>query len=104
MWDGDTRTVIRCFLIPRGISVIAGGTVEPGATSFTLKAELGSETFGICSNPYLDAEFKTIRYEVQFTVLDSQTIHYAEDTVIKIKDSVDLFHHTDENTLARIAS
>jgi hypothetical protein len=42
LWDAKEKQVLRCFLVPRGISVIAGGTVDPKATVFELSAELGS--------------------------------------------------------------
>ena len=48
------RQVLRCFVVPRGVTVMAGGTVEPTATSGTLVAEGGSEPCGICSNRFLE--------------------------------------------------
>ncbi len=54
LWDADARQVLRCFMIPRGVTVIAGGTAEPDAKSFQLAAEVGSDTYGICSNRFLD--------------------------------------------------
>ena len=89
-------------MVPRGVTVIAGGTAEPDARSFQLVAEVGSETYGICSNRYLDEEFKTLRYELKFEVRDANTISYWEDTVLQIKGLDEPFHHTDENTLTRV--
>ena len=40
-------------MVPRGTVVIAGGTCEPDATSFTMTAELGSTNYGILENKYL---------------------------------------------------
>jgi hypothetical protein len=101
LWDAEAKQVLRCFMVPRGVTVIAGGTVEPDATSFELAAEVGSETYGICSNRFLDREFKTVRYELKLELRDANTLHYWEDTVLKIKGLDELFHHTDENTLGR---
>ena len=89
-------------MVPRGVTVIAGGTAEPDATSFELAAEVGSETYGICSNRFLDQEFKTLRYQLRFEKRDANTIHYWEDTVLQIKGQAEPFHHTDENTLTRV--
>ena len=94
---------MRCFMVPRGVTIIAGGSALPDARSFELAAEVGSETFGICSNPFLDREFKTVRYDLKLEVRDANTIHYWEDTVLRIKGVADLFHHTDENTLTRVS-
>lgn len=102
LWDAQARQVLRCFMVPRGVTIIAGGTAEPDAKSFELAAEVGSETYGICSNRFLDREFKTVRYELEFEKRDAHTIHYREDTVLKIPGLEEPFHHTDENTLTRV--
>jgi len=102
LWDAANRQVMRCFIVPRGVTVIAGGTVAPDASQFKLTAETGSETYGICSNLFLDAEFKTMRYELEITVHDPDSFGYTENTVLQIKNQAGLFDHTDENTLARV--
>jgi hypothetical protein len=102
LWDGAENQVLRCFMVPRGVTILAGGTAAPDAKSFELHAEAGSDTLGICSNPFLDREFKTVRYQLKFEVRGPDTIHYWEDTVLRIKGRDDLFHHTDENTLNRV--
>ena len=60
LWDAQSRQVMRCFIVPRGVTVLAGGPADPKATCFELGAEVGSETFGINSNPFLDQAFKTV--------------------------------------------
>jgi hypothetical protein len=102
LWDAAAKQVMRCFMVPRGVTVIAGGSAEADATVFELVAELGSATFGICSNPFLDREFKTIRYELKFERRDANTIYYWEDTVLSIHGQPEPFHHTDTNTLTRV--
>ena len=104
LWDAARETVMRCFMVPRGVSVIAGGKVDAGAKSFELTAKLGSETFGICSNPFLDKEFRTESYWLKVCVLDGDTLSYEEDTRLRIKGQKDIFHHTDKNTLKRVKS
>ena len=76
---------------------------SPAATTFTLLAEVGSDTYGICSNRFLDKEFKTVRYELTVTIYDKNRFHYKEDTQLRMPGRPDLFHHTDENTLMRVA-
>ena len=102
LWDPGAQQVLRCFIVPRGVALIAGGTAEPTSTTFTLLAEAGSDTYGICSNRFLDKEFKTVRYELTVTVLDQNRFHYKEDTQLRMPGRPDLFHHTDENTLTRM--
>jgi len=101
LWDTNAKQVLRCFIVPRGVTVIAGGTVEPNEKSFQLSAEVGSETYGICSNKFLDKEFKTVRYELQVTLHGDGSFSYEEDTQLQIKGQANLFHHIDKNTLRR---
>jgi hypothetical protein len=102
LWDAKDKQVLRCFIVPRGVTVIAGGTVEPDAKTFDLSAEVGSETYGICSNKFLDREFKTVRYELKITVQGPNSFSYEEDTQLKIKGQDKVFHHIDKNTLSRV--
>ena len=104
LWDPAEKQVMRCFIVPRGVSVIAGGMVEPDAREFNLSADVGSETYGICSNLFLDREFKTVRYELKVTVHDADSFSYEEDTQLMIKGQDKVFHHTDKNTLKRLSS
>lgn len=104
LWDSNAKQVLRCFLVPRGVAVIAGGTAEPNAKAFEIFADVGSETYGICSNQFLDIEFKTVRYELKVTINDDQSFSYEEDTQIQMKGQTDLFHHRDKNILRRVKS
>lgn len=102
LWDATEKQVLRCFLVPRGVTVLAGGTVEPAATSFQIAADAGSDTYGICSNRFLDREFKTVRYELTVTLHGPDSFSYHEDTQLKMKGRGDLFHHTDSNRVTRV--
>lgn len=104
LWDKAEKQVTRCFIVPRGVTVIAGGTVEPDAKEFNLSADVGSETYGICSNLFLDREFKTVRYELKVTIHDDNCFSYEEDTQLKIKGQKNIFHHIDKNTVKRQSS
>jgi hypothetical protein len=102
LWDPSEGQVLRCFTVPREVALIAGGTAAPSATTFKLVAEVGSNTYGICSNRFFDKEFKTVRYELTVTILDQNRFHSKEDTQLRMPGRPDLFHHTDENTLTRV--
>lgn len=102
LWDAERRQVMKSFCVPRGYAVLAGGTADADATSFSMVADLGSNTYGILSNPFLDEEFKTVRYEIGIDVHDPDSFSYASDTVIQIKGQDELFHHRDSNTLKRV--
>jgi len=103
LWEPEADTVIQTIAIPRGQVVLASGPASADATKFTLKAELGSPTYGICSNPFLDHAFRTVRFEITVTVNGDGTWTYHEDTVMELPDRTEEFHHTDTNTLTRVA-
>jgi hypothetical protein len=101
-WDLEAKQVMHSFMIPRGVTVLAGGNAEPNATVLRLSAELGSPTFGICSNPFLDREFKTVRYEATLTIHSARVLSYEEDTHIRVKGQEGIFHHIDKNRLEKV--
>ena len=102
LWDSAHKQVCRCFMIPRGVTVIAGGSAEATSKVLKMAAEVGSHTYGICSNSFLDREFKTMKYVLTVTIHDENSFTYDEDTMIQIKGQKELFHHTDKNTLKRV--
>ena len=44
LWDAEGDHVIRCFMVPRGTALLAGGNASRTASSFSLEANVGSET------------------------------------------------------------
>lgn len=102
MWDAERKQVMRSFVVPRGVTIQAGGTAEPDAKSFSMSAELGSPTYGICSNPFLDEQFQTVRYDVTIQVLEPDRFSYDEDLQMRMPGRDQVFHHTDRNTLSRV--
>lgn len=101
LWDADRKEVLRCFLIPRGISIIAGGHANPEDTSFVLESNSGDCTHGICANKFLDEEFKTIRYVCKIRC-DGDTLDYEQISSLKLKGQQDLFDHIDKNSLRKV--
>ncbi len=104
LWEAATRTVAQTIAIPRAQVVLASGTAEPDATEFELTATLGSETYGILSSAFLDAAFHTLSFRIHVTINGDGTWSYVEDTVMKLPDRDELFHHIDRNTLTRVAA
>jgi hypothetical protein len=103
LWDGAANQVMRCFMVPRGVTVLAGGTAAADARTFTMTAETGSETYGIAQNRYLHEAAKTLRYEVTIDVTADGTFTYAENTVLQLAATGTTLDHTDRNTLHRVA-
>jgi hypothetical protein len=100
LWDAKENQVLKCFIIPRGSNILAGGTASADATSYTLTSELGSNTYGITSNLYLDRIAKCTKFDVTITV-EGDTFSYDETSVIEHAKSDVVILHTDRNTLTR---
>ena len=102
MWDASHKQVMRCFMVPRVTTLIAGATVEPAATKFKLGAVLGSNSYGILSNKYLDEFARTTRFDVTVTI-ESDSFSYDETTVVEHQRTKGIIMHTDRNTLQRLS-
>ena len=103
LWEPATRTVVQTIAIPRAQVAMASGTAEPDARQFTVRATLGSPTSGICSGPFLHENFRTLEYAITVTANGDGTITYEQDTVLQIAGRPGPFHHTDRNTLRKVA-
>ena len=102
LWEPATGNLIQTLAIPRGQIAMAFGRAAKDATSFELVATRGAQSNGICSNPFLEHAFKTVEYRIKVTIGES-TWSYDEDTVLMIRGKSEPFHHTDRNTLTKIA-
>jgi hypothetical protein len=103
LWEPATNIVIHSIVIPRAEIVMAAGNASADAKEFELMATHDSQHFGIRSAPFLDYAFKTIEFRIKVTINPDGTWSYDEDTVLLIKGNAEPFHHTDRNTLTKIA-
>jgi len=102
LWDAATGEVMRGFVVPRGITVLAGGTTTADTTEFTRTASVQVGPYRIGENKYLTANASSVSYEVTITLNDDDTWSYSELTTLHMKEFGDPFPHTDSNTLIRI--
>lgn len=102
LWDADRQIVMKGFIVPRGVAVLAGGTASANATSWSVEAHAGHPSWGITSQPFLQDHFRTVRYRADVQIHADGTLTYSQDTVLKMTARDELFHHTDTNTLRRI--
>jgi hypothetical protein len=103
LWDAATDEVLRGFVVPRGITVLAGGTAAAEATTFTLDATPGDRNYAIGENKYLTDNASTLSYQVSITLNDDDTWSYDETTMLRMKEIPEPFAHTDHNTMHRTA-
>ena len=102
LWEPARGGIIHTLAIPRGQTAMAYGQASADATQFELVATRGTETFGICSNPFLEHAFRTVEFRIKVTINADGTWSYDEDTVLMIRGQAESFHHTDRNTLSKI--
>jgi hypothetical protein len=102
LWEPATGTVIHTLTIPRGQVAMASGKAAADAKEFELVATRGSETYGICSNPFLEHAFRTMEFRIKVGIHANGTWSYEEDTLLMIRGKTEPFHHTDRNTLTKI--
>ena len=102
LWDAATGEVMRGFVVPRGITVLAGGIAGADATSWTMKAVNGTVPYSIGENTYLAANASTLSYDVTITV-GADTWSYDETTMLRMNEFAEPFAHTAHNTPHRVA-
>jgi hypothetical protein len=103
LWEPATGTIIQTLAIPRAQVAMAVGQAAADATQFEVAAQRGEVTFGICSSPFLEHAFRTDSFRIAISVHADGSWSYEEDTVLIVRGQSEPFHHTDRNTLRRIA-
>jgi hypothetical protein len=103
LWDPADELIVHTLTIPRGQAVLAVGKAKATDTKFTVSATRGSTEAGIVSAPWLETAFRTDSFTITVTINPDGTWSYFEDTVLMVHGRPEPFHHTDRNTLHRVA-
>jgi hypothetical protein len=103
LWDKNNQTIIHSFTIPRGVSVIAGGTFGPEKTNdelitFNVAAKEGEE-WGIVQSPFMKKNAKTIEFTQELSV-NLHELNYTQTMVLDIYGRI--FNHKDVNKLKKV--
>ncbi|MCP4301665.1 MAG: FABP family protein [Gammaproteobacteria bacterium] len=102
MWDAEQGVIMQALTIPRGISLLAGGTfresVQGEQIVLEVRASIDDADWGIVQSPFMRDNAKTLKFDHKITI-QGDTLVYDETTVLDIFGS--RFDHTDENTLVR---
>lgn len=101
LWDPAREEVMRCFMVPRGSTILAGGNCKADSTSFEMAAKQGDPGFGVLSNPYLLEKAVCTAYTLSCTV-EGDTWSYKEDTILDMAVTGNTVHHTDANVLTKV--
>ena len=102
-WDAEHQLVMRGFVTPRGIVVLAGGTVGVDDTTFTVTADAGSETYGVLSNPYLMTTARTTRFEATVDLSEPGRFSYDQTTHMYQPRIDGIYSHRDRNVLSLVS-
>lgn len=104
LWEPATQTIIQSLAIPRGQVVMAVGHASENDQGFELVARHDDPSYGIRANPFLEEAFRTLEYRIRVVGHDDGCWAYEQDTILQIRGQSEPFHHTDRNTLTRVAS
>ncbi len=103
LWDSATNEVMRGFVVPRGITVLAGGIAAPDAKEFTMSAKQGDPQYSIGENKYLAQNAATVSYDVTITINADGSWGYNETTMLRMAVmNNEMFAHTDSAILKRV--
>jgi len=106
LWDPADNTIVETFTIPRGVAVVAGGTLAPAADPaqelvFEVAADASSPQFGIVQAPFMFKQARTTAFKHTLTVKGDE-MRYSESTILDIYDKKS-YDHKDVNTLRRVS-
>jgi len=104
LWDAAAEEIVRGFIVPRGLAVLAGGKAPADARTFTLHAALGDPRYAIGENAYLSQHASTTDYRVTVTLHDDDTWSYEEVATLNLAAMEEPLAHSDRNTLRRSAA
>lgn len=99
LWDRERGVVIRNVVFGRGIAILAGSNAEARDTELRFDAKPGAADFGILQNPYLLERAEILDFKSSFSIKDAETFSYVSDLELKLAQTGETMHHTDENTL-----
>jgi len=101
LWDSSTNGIVECFVIPRGVGVVAEGVLaSPAEHSQELVFAVAAVAGGIAQAPFMFNKARTTGFTHSITVSGNE-MRYEETTVLDIYGKRS-YEHTDRNTLHRI--
>lgn len=102
LWEPAAELVMFTLAIPRGQVLLAAGSATASAKEFQVEAKVGSQIYGILSNPFVDRAFRTTSFKMKVTVNADGTWTYDEETLLEIPGRTEPYVHRDSNTMTRV--
>ena len=103
IWEVETDLIMHCFSIPRGVSVVAGGTYrrgDDGSITFDIAAGADDSDWPIAQSAFMRDHALTTEFRQTLT-LAGDSLRYRQTTLVDIYD-FKRFEHTDQNELQRV--
>ena len=102
MWDAKQKIVMHSLTIPRGVSILAGGTFDgskndDGRVVLKVSASLEGD-WKIIQSPFMGENASTTQYDQTVTVGGGR-LSYSQTMILDIYGKT--FEHTDNNDLFR---
>ena len=103
MWDAKQKIVMHSLTIPRGVSVLAGGsfdgsTSDDGRVILKVSAGLEDDNWKIIQSPFMEKNASTKKFDQTF-IIDNGRLSYSQTMLLDIYGKT--FEHTDHNDLYR---
>ena len=100
-WEADAKLLIKSLSIPRGVALVAGGSIEEGTEGLSYKVSAAKDNpdWGIIESPFMQQKATTKDYQFSMQLSkDKLTYQQTMNLTIYGRD----FEHTDENTLLKV--
>jgi len=106
IWNKAENAIMLVFSIPRGVSVVAEGSLEKlngNEKGIILKVSAGLDVpnAGIVQSAFMSQNAKTTAFVREMT-MSGDTLSYFQETTLKIYSKT--FAHADKNILRRVKS
>ena len=103
MWDSGAGIIMHSLIIPRAVSLLAGGpysgtTGDAEKVVLEVSAGIADKDWQIIQSPFMRDNARTTGFHHRITVGKGK-LSYAKTTIVEIYGKV--FEHTDENELTR---
>lgn len=102
LWEKSTGQVLRCFAVPRGLAILAGGDATPDSTELTFASDPKSPTYGLVQNKYLLERAEATAFTSTFTIHGDGDFSYTSDLTLRLVATGKTMHHTDRGRLRRV--
>jgi len=101
LWDAATNGIVESFVIPRGVGIVAEGTLaSPADRSQELVFEVSADARGVVQAQFMFNRARTTAFTHTLTVSGDE-MRYRETTTLDIYGR-EAYEHTDANTLRRV--